>query len=58
MSLTARKGEFREPIDRLAGDMLDAVVHRSSRGPRRPDNLCLDKGYDYPDTEQEVGIAT
>ena len=33
---------------------LDAVVVQAPRGPRRPDNLCLDKGYDYRDTEQEV----
>ena len=38
----------------MAGAMLDAVVLRSSRGPRRPTNLCLDKGYDYADTEREV----
>ena len=38
----------------MAGATLDAVVFRSARGPRRPDNLCLDKGYDYRDTEQEV----
>ena len=34
----------------MAGAMLDAVVLRSSRGPRRPTNLCLDKGYDYAST--------
>lgn len=25
---------------------LDAVLICAPRGPRRPDNLCLDKGYD------------
>ena len=33
---------------------LDAVVLRGPRGPRRPKNLCLDKGYDYRDIEREV----
>lgn len=33
---------------------LDAVVLRAPRGPRRPDNLCLDKGYDYADAEAAV----
>ena len=31
-----------------------AVVVRAPRGPRRPKNLCLDKGYDYKDAEQAV----
>lgn len=34
--------------------MLDAVVLRGSRGPRRPEHLCLDKGYDYADAEKAV----
>jgi len=38
----------------LIGRALDAVVVRGPRGPRRPKNLCLDKGYDYVDTEAEV----
>lgn len=38
----------------MVGQTLDASVFRGSRGPRRPKNLCLDKGYDYADTEQEV----
>ena len=38
----------------LIGEAMDAVVLRASRGPRRPRNLCLDKGYDYADTECEV----
>ena len=33
---------------------LDAVVLRAPRGPRRPKNLCLDKGYDYADAEAAV----
>lgn len=33
---------------------LDNVVLRGSRGPRRPGNLCLDKGYDYADVETIV----
>ncbi len=36
------------------GDVLDAVIVRGPRGPRRPRNLCLDKGYDYVDPEAEV----
>jgi putative transposase len=39
---------------RMAGAALDAVVVRSSRGPRRPRHLCLDKGYDFESTELEV----
>ena len=38
----------------MAGKTLDAVAIKTSRGPRRPKNLCLDKGYDYADIEQEV----
>jgi len=38
----------------MAGPTLDAVAIRAPRGPRRPTNLCLDKGYDYADTEREV----
>jgi transposase len=33
---------------------LDAVVLKAPRGPRRPEHLCLDKGYDFPDCEQVV----
>lgn len=38
----------------MAGPTLDAIVVRGPRGPRRPHNLCLDKGYDYADTERAV----
>jgi putative transposase len=38
----------------MAGKTLDAVPMRAPRGPRRPQNLCLDKGYDYDDTVREV----
>lgn len=38
----------------MIGRTLDAVVLRAGRGPRRPRNLCLDKGYDYVDSECEV----
>ena len=31
----------------MVGAVLDAVVLRAPRGPRRPVHLCLDKGYDY-----------
>lgn len=40
----------------MAGKTLDAVPLRASRGPRRPTHLCLDKGYDYRDTEQQVRV--
>lgn len=33
---------------------LDAVVIRAPRGPRRPEHLCLDKGYDFRDCEAAV----
>ncbi len=32
----------------LVGRVLDAIVVRAPRGPRRPAHLCLDKGYDNP----------
>ncbi len=38
----------------LVGQMLDAVVLRAPRGPRRPEHLCLDKGYDCTDAEAAV----
>ena len=38
----------------MVGPTVDALVLRTSRGPRRPKHLCLDKGYDYPDSEREV----
>lgn len=38
----------------LVRQTLDSVVLRGSRGPRRPKNLCLDKGYDYADVETVV----
>jgi transposase len=38
----------------MVGATLDAVVLRASRGPRRPEHLCLDKGYDYADAEKAV----
>jgi transposase len=38
----------------MRGKTLDAVVLKGSRGPRRPKNLCLDKGYDYKQPEQEA----
>lgn len=38
----------------MAAPMLDAVVIRAPRGPRRPTHLCLDKGYDYPDVDAAV----
>ena len=38
----------------MVGETLDAVVVCAPRGPRRPKNLCLDKGYDYDDAEAAV----
>jgi len=38
----------------MVGATLDAVLVRAPRGPRRPANLCLDKGYDYADPEDEA----
>ena len=38
----------------MVAPVLDAVVARAPRGPRRPVNLCLDKGYDYADAEAAV----
>jgi IS5 family transposase len=38
----------------MVGATVDALVLRAPRGPRRPKHLCLDKGYDYADSEHEV----
>jgi len=38
----------------MVASVLDAVVLKASRGPRRPENLCLDKGYDFADAEAAV----
>lgn len=38
----------------MVGATLDAVPIRAPRGPRRPKNLCLDKGYDYEKSEREA----
>lgn len=38
----------------MVGAALDAVVLKAPRGPRRPQHLCLDKGYDYADSEAAV----
>lgn len=38
----------------MVGATLDAVLVQAPRGPRRPKHLCLDKGYDYADPEQEA----
>jgi transposase len=36
------------PDAAMINEVLDAVAIRGPRGPRRPEHLCLDKGYDYP----------
>jgi hypothetical protein len=38
----------------MVGATLDAALIYGSRGPRRPEHICLDKGYDYDDCEQEA----
>lgn len=40
----------------LVGHVLDAVPLKLDDLPIRPLNLCMDKGYDYEDTEHEVWI--
>ena len=40
----------------MVASMLDAVVIRAPRGPRRPRHLCLDKGYDYQNAEAAVRV--
>lgn len=39
---------------RVAEQTIDAVVIRAPNGPRRPRNLCLDKGYDFVDVEHAI----
>lgn len=41
---------------RAAVPTVDAIVMRTARGPRRPKNLCLDKGYDFDDVEREFRL--
>jgi hypothetical protein len=39
----------------LLGDVLDAVIVRKKSGePHAPDNICLDKAYDYLDCDAGV----
>lgn len=38
----------------LVGTTLDAVPLRCGRGVRRPKHLCMDKGYDYVEPEEEA----
>lgn len=40
----------------MVGEVLDAVPLRDDGIPIRPRNLCLDKGYDYEDSEYEVWV--
>jgi transposase len=42
----------------MVGATLDAVVIRAARGPRRPKDLCLDKGYDYDKSEREAKLRS
>lgn len=35
-------------------ETLDSTVLRAGRWPRRPEHLCLDKGYFFPDCEAIV----
>jgi putative transposase len=39
---------------RAAISTIDAIVVRAPRGPRRPKNLCLDKGYDFDDVDRAI----
>ena len=39
---------------RMVGETLDAIALETRVGPRRPENLCLDKGYDYARVEIEL----
>ena len=38
----------------MVGDVLDKIRVKAPRGPRRPKNLCLDKGYDYDDVREAL----
>ncbi len=42
------------PDMRMVAEVLDAVVLRAPRGPRRPRHLCVDKGYDYRSCEDAI----
>ncbi len=44
------------PDAAMISQVLDAVPIRASRGPRRPEHLCLDKGYDYPHVAPAVRL--
>lgn len=40
---------------KLAGQTLDSIViERPKPTPRRPQNLCLDKGFDFPEVDKLV----
>jgi hypothetical protein len=38
----------------MVGSALDAALIYGSRGPWRPEHICLDNGYDYDDFAQET----
>lgn len=40
----------------MVASVLDTIALRGARGPRRPENLCLDKGYDYADVEKAIRV--
>ncbi len=40
----------------MVAQALDGIVLRPRYGPRRPEHLCLDKGYDYADAERAVRL--
>jgi len=39
---------------KLVCSTMDSIVLRGPRGPRRPRNVCLDKGYDFPIVRCEI----
>lgn len=40
----------------MVDTVLDNIRVNAPRGPRRPKNLCLDKGYDYNDVREHLKV--
>ncbi len=54
MPLAAVVGAANVHDKQSLAETLDSVLLTGPRGPRRPEHLCLDKGYDFRDCEATV----